>query len=80
MFSFVPAADILDVVRESVQKYKAFYIGSLPVSKSMGRYFLMTSATYVYNCFINIVRYNLVYFISLFIAMKLYVAVGGLCQ
>ncbi|XP_013922189.1 PREDICTED: amyloid beta A4 precursor protein-binding family B member 3 isoform X1 [Thamnophis sirtalis] len=29
-------ADILDVVRESVQKYKAFYIGSLPVSKSMG--------------------------------------------
>ncbi|XP_026528274.1 amyloid-beta A4 precursor protein-binding family B member 3 [Notechis scutatus] len=29
-------ADILDVVRQSVQKYKALYIGSLPVSKSMG--------------------------------------------
>uniref|UniRef100_A0A8C5SWI8 Amyloid beta protein binding family B member 3 n=1 Tax=Laticauda laticaudata TaxID=8630 RepID=A0A8C5SWI8_LATLA len=29
-------ADTLDVVRQSVQKYKALYIGSLPVSKSMG--------------------------------------------
>ncbi|XP_015277800.1 PREDICTED: amyloid beta A4 precursor protein-binding family B member 3 [Gekko japonicus] len=28
--------DILDAVRESVQKYKALYIGSLPVSKAMG--------------------------------------------
>ncbi|KAL8194125.1 UNVERIFIED_CONTAM: hypothetical protein K2H54_000669 [Gekko kuhli] len=28
--------DVLDAVRESVQKYDALYIGSLPVSKAMG--------------------------------------------
>ncbi|XP_066479933.1 amyloid-beta A4 precursor protein-binding family B member 3 [Tiliqua scincoides] len=28
--------DVLDAVRESVQKYEALYIGSLPVSKAMG--------------------------------------------
>uniref|UniRef100_A0A8D0KLA5 Amyloid-beta A4 precursor protein-binding family B member 3 n=1 Tax=Salvator merianae TaxID=96440 RepID=A0A8D0KLA5_SALMN len=28
--------DILDAVRESIQKYEALYIGSLPVSKAMG--------------------------------------------
>ncbi|XP_067323839.1 amyloid-beta A4 precursor protein-binding family B member 3 [Anolis sagrei] len=31
-----PQVDILDAARESVQKYEALYIGSLPVTKPMG--------------------------------------------
>lgn len=36
-FLLLLAVDVLDAVRESVQKFKALYIGSLPVSKAMGR-------------------------------------------
>lgn len=31
------AVDILDAVRQSIQKYEALYIGSLPVPRAMGK-------------------------------------------
>uniref|UniRef100_A0A8D2JH33 Amyloid beta precursor protein binding family B member 3 n=1 Tax=Varanus komodoensis TaxID=61221 RepID=A0A8D2JH33_VARKO len=35
-FFLLLAADVLDAVRESLQKYDALFIGSVPVSKAMG--------------------------------------------
>lgn len=33
----VPAVDILEAVRQSMQTYEALYIGSLPVPRAMGK-------------------------------------------